>query len=74
MNIKKLYFKLDMDGMLINPLMIQDEEKAYKVKCVTQTIKMKKVKRKLNHHYEQLVFIWIFIFFVIILKFIWLKI
>ena len=37
-----------MDGMLINPFMIQDEENDYKVKCVEPTIKMEKVKRKRN--------------------------
>ena len=69
MNIVKLYFKLDMDWMLINIFMTQYEVKAYKVKCVTPTIKMEKVKRKRNQYYEQLVFIWIFIFFVIILNY-----
>ena len=53
---------INMEGMLINPFMTQDEEKAYKVKCVTPTFKMEKVKRKQNYYYEQLVFIWIFIF------------
>ena len=44
MNIEKLYFKLDMDWMLINPFMTQNEEKAYKVKYVASTIKMEKFK------------------------------
>ena len=44
MNIVKLNFKLDMDKMLINPYMIQDDEKAYKVKRVELNFKMKKLK------------------------------
>ena len=42
MDIANIYFRPDIDEMLINPFMNQDEVKAYKVKCVAPTIKMKK--------------------------------
>ena len=55
-----------MDGVLINPLMNLDEVKAYKVYIsAAYTNKIKKVKGKLNHYYEQLMLIWISILVVL---------